>query len=186
MDNLKCLGIAYLLIGSIKSTNLLFAVQNQFIGQIPSDQTDLNVYLIKKVTLIDLNADFDNLLNNNDLFDNCPVHVTESSQDEQQPTSQTFDNNLSSNVQSIQKTWNRIKTSTAVLMNTAAPFNLNDEILNTILKMFNETDSFYYCENGDLTNTLQRKHTSQYQEQFINKQTSKISVLIFDLFSKKF
>ena len=57
------------------------------------------------------------------------------------------------------KTWNTIK-STAGLMTNNANFSLNDEIL----KMFNETDSFFYAENGDLTNSLQRKNTGHYLE----------------------
>lgn len=126
----------------------------------PSDQSDLNVYLIKRAAIVDLNCDLDALISN-ELFDNCPVHgLSIPSQSEQQ---QSQIDNLSANVPSMQKTisssWNTIK-STAGLMTNNANFSLNDEIL----KLFNETDSFFYCENGDLTNSLQRKNTSEYLE----------------------
>lgn len=162
-ENLKCLGLAYTLIGSLTQDSLLLTIRNQFIGQIPSDQTDLNVYLIKRVALIDLNADFESWINNGTLneFECCPVHGqinNNTSQLEQTtPTTTTVDSNL--NVS--QRTWNTIKNSTAGLMNNSSTnFNLNYEIL----KMFNETESFYYCDNGDLTTSLQRKNTSQYDE----------------------
>lgn len=126
----------------------------------PSDQSDLNVYLIKRAAIVDLNADPETL---GDLFDNCPVHgVCASSQSEHQQQQSPIDN-LSANMPNMQKTisssWNTIK-STAGLMTNNASFNLNDEVL----RMFNETDSFFYCENGDLTNSLQRKNTAEYLE----------------------
>lgn len=160
LENLRCLGIAYTLVGSLTNLDsLLFTVRNQFIGQIPSDQTDLNVYLIKKVALIDLKTDFDSLISSNaNEFDCCPLHgQVSASQNDQSST-----DNLN-----VQKTWNSIKSSTASLMTNSANFNLTDEIL----RMFNETESFYYCDNGDLTNSLQRKHTSQYQ-QFNQQETA--------------
>jgi len=30
--------------------------------------------------------------------------------------------------------------------------------LQELMKMFNDSDSFYYCENADLTSTIQRRH----------------------------
>ena len=122
------------------------------------------MYLIKKVALIDLNCDFDNLSTTSNRFDCCPVHQTHANQNDE--SNQAENTNLSSNVQTMQRTWNTIKNSTANLMINNVNFNLNDEIL----KMFNESDSFYYCDNGDLTTTLQHKNTSQYQD-YIKQET---------------
>lgn len=161
-QNLKCIGLAYTLIGSFNSDSLLFTVRNEFIGQIPNDTTDSNVYLIKKAAFINLNSDLDNLVSE---FDTCPLH---GQQDSEQNDLQDDSNlsNLSSNVQTMQKTWNSIRQNTPSMMKMAGVTgsSISQRLNDEILKLFNDTDSFYYCENGDITNTLQRKNASHYLE----------------------
>lgn len=44
--------------------------------------------------------------------------------------------------------------------------NLEKKISEELHKIFDETDSFYYCLDGDITNNLQRKNDEQSDERF--------------------
>lgn len=86
-------------------------------------------------------------------------------------------NRLFDRSQLVNKTWSAIKTTTqqaAALatsqIRTKRPVKnqrkIEKQILDEIHKIFDDSDSFYYCPNADFTNNLQRRNNLEPDDRF--------------------
>ncbi|XP_044583408.1 phosphatidylinositide phosphatase SAC2 isoform X1 [Cotesia glomerata] len=169
-NNLECLGIFYGIIGKIDQTSfmeskLMLIKDVSNVGELYGNHV---IYKIKSVAFLELgskNANI-NLLpckkHNNSSINNKALGRF---LDDAQKTG-------------FAKTWGSIKSATNTIKNTtqqAATLatsqvkstmirrngkdkeKLEKRLLDELTKVFSETDSFFFCETGDLTNSLQRR-----------------------------
>lgn len=177
----RCVGIAFGLIGQFDGDKLLLIRQKHCVGRIPGYLgREEDVFRIKKIAIIHLNgSDIDQ----HDLaLEPCPFH-SEHSTLERTATDQANSTSngtpvaanqskvSSATTGAVQKTWSSIKSATShvkpsrVMGRSNATNNPVDpkeryewRLIDEMVKMFNDSDSFYYSPNGDLTNTMQRKY----------------------------
>lgn len=181
MGDIECIGITYGIIGEIKlpgiyDPHLLIIREAGAIGSL--DQNHL-VYKIKSVSILSQDEpDFP-------LYP-CAKHSTiptsrpGSSSNSPQSKPKLFDSSSQ-----LMKTWgavksagNTIKSSTQQAATIATsqvkskvgikePYKkLEKRISEELHKIFDDTDSFYYCPESDITNTLQRKESGKRDERF--------------------
>ncbi|XP_033324961.1 phosphatidylinositide phosphatase spermathreecae isoform X2 [Megalopta genalis] len=168
-NDLECLGIFYGIIGKIEQTSvleprLMLIKEVSPAGELYGGHI---VYKIKSITFLHLGSE------NNDIgllackkHQNLPKKKSQSS---------LFDVPQKA---AFAKTWGTIKNATNTIKNTtqqAAALatsqvkstvskrsvvkdkeRFEKRILEELHKVFSETDSFYYCQTGDITNSLQR------------------------------
>ncbi|KAF7991334.1 hypothetical protein HCN44_002896 [Aphidius gifuensis] len=178
-SNLECLGIFYGIIGKIEQSSfmeprimLIKEVTN--IGELHGNKI---IYKIKSVGFLNIGAD------NNDLnLTPCKKHgdiskLTSTSSSLIGGGGGLFETQQKTG---LAKTWGNFKSMTNTIKNTtqhAAAIatsqvkstvikrsnnNLKDRekfekrIIDELTKIFGETDSFFFCQTGDITNSLQR------------------------------
>nr|CAD7259553.1 unnamed protein product [Timema shepardi] len=186
-----CLGLFYGIIGkielqSIMESRLMLIKECETVGDLPGGKT---VYKIKSVAFLQLGLSGDSL----DLgLQPCKKH--------QDNTGTKKSSSLSGGVSggifdipqkaAFAKTWGTIKSATNSIKNTtqqAAAMatsqvklgknrdskdreKLERRLLDELQRIFTDTDSFYYCLTGDLTNSLERQ--CELREMNINKDTA--------------
>nr|CAD7394690.1 unnamed protein product [Timema cristinae] len=186
-----CLGLFYGIIGkielqSIMESRLMLIKECETVGDLPGGKT---VYKIKSVAFLQLGLSGDSL----DLgLQPCKKH--------QDNTGTKKSSSLSGGVSggifdipqkaAFAKTWGTIKSATNSIKNTtqqAAAMatsqvklgknrdskdreKLERRLLDELQRIFTDTDSFYYCLTGDLTNSLERQ--CELREMNSNKDTA--------------
>lgn len=137
------------------------------VGSIPGvGGREDKIFKIKRILILNLKDTDPNLTELN--LDACPLHHTRinnnnynNNNSPNNNSTPVLDENLSPRLQTagaVQKTWNSIKSSVNVKQSRSNFENAKDKkLFDEILKMFNNSDSFYYSYTGDLSNTLQRK-----------------------------
>lgn len=85
--------------------------------------------------------------------------------------------------QLMNKTWGAMKSAGSTIKNTTQqaaalasnqirpkrekdPTKIEKRISDELHKIFDDTDSFYYCLEADITNNLQRSNTSDHDDRF--------------------
>lgn len=181
--DIECIGITYGIIGEIKfpgvyDPHLLIIKEAIPIGSLC--QSNL-VYKIKSVCILSQDEP-------DCLLIPCSKHATtsirpnSSTQSSPQSKPKIFD--ASSNL--MNKTWGAMKSAGSTIKNTTQqaasiattqvkskvgikePYKkLEKRISEEIHKVFDDTDSFYYCPTIDITNNLQRKEAATYDDRFL-------------------
>lgn len=131
----------------------------------------------------------------------CSKHCTTSQRaaHTSPPKSKIFDNQL------MNKTWGVMKSAGTSIKNTTqqavnvdrktkvsakdAQRNIERRINEELHKMFDDTDSFYYCLDGDITNNLQRQNNGTPDDRFfwnfhMLKEIMKFEVIILEFTCK--
>lgn len=180
MGDIECIGICFGIVGEIKfpgiyDPHLLIVKESVAVGSL--DQNHL-VYKIKSVCI--LSQDEPDVT----LFP-CAKHSTVpsirpgSTSNSPQSKPKLFDS------LSYSKTWGVMKSAGSTIKNTTQqaatiatsqvkskvgikePYKkLEKRISEELHKIFDETDSFYYCPESDITNTLQRKESGKCDDRF--------------------
>lgn len=182
--DIECIGITYGIVGEIKFPNvfdphLLIIKEAQPIGAL-NLQKNL-VYKIKSVCILSQDEP------DTQLFQ-CSKHATttgtsrpNSSTSSPQTKTKIFD--APSNL--MNKTWGAMKSAGSTIKSTTQqaaniattqvkskvgikePYKkLEKRISEEIHKIFDDTDSFYYCPDSDITNNLQRKESLTHDDRF--------------------
>lgn len=154
--SLRCRGIVYGIIGKIQffpgaDWRLLVISKRTLLGNLPGDH---EVYRIDRVAVLTLSA------NESPEFelDLCENHQKGSGL-----------GGIDNQQRGLGQTWSKIKTAASTLKEK----NIKDKDLKDkeklerrfveeLLKMFNDSDLFYYSPTGDLTNSLQRQCSGKY------------------------
>ncbi|XP_067118667.1 phosphatidylinositide phosphatase SAC2 isoform X3 [Centruroides vittatus] len=146
-----CLGVVYGVIGKFQvhsdvDKKLLLIRQRALVGCLPGGH---EVYKIQKIAILPLNQhDVPELDIELCKRHHIGIRKTERSAVECQQ-------------RALQKTWNSIRTATAQVKprrkDNKDREKLERRVLDELVKMFTDTDSFYYSLSGDITNTLQRQ-----------------------------
>ena len=174
-----CLGRVFGVIGKMKihpesEWKLLLVKQQELVGQLPGGA---DVYKINKIVILPLCLDEPKDLE----IDLCSKHhfgIKSPEKINHAPEPQQ---------RSLQKTWNSIKSAAenvkpkklpfklpgniadfSVLAQPAQQRDLKDKekferrVVEELMKMFNDSSSFYYSPNGDLTNSIQQQHLKEH------------------------
>ncbi|XP_070502747.1 phosphatidylinositide phosphatase SAC2 isoform X1 [Chironomus tepperi] len=181
--DIECIGITYGIVGEIKfpgvyDPHLLIIKEAVPIGSLCQNNL---VYKIKSVCILSQDEPDCSLIP-------CSKHATTSSrpnssaQSSPQTKPKIFD--ASSNL--MNKTWGAMKSAGSTIKNTTQqaasiattqvkskvgikePYKkLEKRISEEIHKVFDDTDSFYYCPTIDITNNIQRKEAETYDDRFL-------------------
>lgn len=171
-ENPICLGLVYGVIGKLRISpdtdwRLLVIKQQSRVGELPGNKT---VHKIVKILVITLGPssvkDWD--------IDPCAKHNSKQSN----PS-----NNTGGQQKPLQRTWNQFKMAAENIKPKKLGFKIppfsdlvtssggqcqkdtkekekfERRVLEELGKMFNDSESFYYCPDGDITNTIQRQQT---------------------------
>ncbi|KAJ8418269.1 hypothetical protein AAFF_G00139780 [Aldrovandia affinis] len=151
--NPVCLGLVEGVIGKIQlhadlPLGLIMIRQKVLVGRLPEDH---NVYKITKITVIPLSEDEPQDLE----LELCKKHhfgINKPEKISQSPDESKF----------LLKTLSQIKSNVAVPIKKKVKENkekerLEKRLLDELLKIFMDSDSFYYSMTYDLTNTVQRQ-----------------------------
>jgi len=181
--DIECIGITYGIIGEIKfpgvyDPHLLIIKEAIPIGSLC--QSNL-VYKIKSVCILSQDEP-DCLLIPCSKHATTSIRANSSTQSSPQSKPKIFD--ASSNL--MNKTWGAMKSAGSTIKNTTQqaasiattqvkskvgikePYKkLEKRISEEIHKVFDDTDSFYYCPTIDITNNLQRKEAATYDDRFL-------------------
>jgi phosphatidylinositol 4-phosphatase len=177
VGDIECIGITYGIIGEIKfpgiyDPHLVIIRESAAIGSL--DQNHL-VYKIKNVCI--LSQDEPDL----PLFP-CAKHSTAPVSNSNSPQSKP---KLFDSSSGLMKTWGAVKSAGSSIKNTTQqaatiatsqvkskvgikePYKkLEKRISEELHKIFDDSDSFYYCPDSDITNTLQRKESGSRDDRF--------------------
>uniref|UniRef100_T1JHY8 SAC domain-containing protein n=1 Tax=Strigamia maritima TaxID=126957 RepID=T1JHY8_STRMM len=184
LKNPTCLGYVYGIVGKVKihpelDKKLILIRQQCQVGTLTGCH---RVYNINKIVVLPLtcfvNADALDLG-----LDPCKKHHNANKKSDprspcrspEQPHNKAF-----------QKTWNSIKTATAQATTQVKhrkkevrdKEKFEKRITEELLKMFTDTNSFYYSTSGDITNSLQR--------QYFQSQTSKVDLPLWQRVDERF
>ncbi|XP_038045460.1 phosphatidylinositide phosphatase SAC2-like [Patiria miniata] len=150
--NPVCLGTVDGVIGKIKvhpdsSWRLLLISGQRLVGSLPGGH---NVYCITRIAILPLSEsshpDID--------IERCSKHHFGMKK------TKMIMKPASAQQKALTKTWNSIKSVTQVKKKEVKEREKHERrITEELLKMFTESDWFFYTRTGDLTNTLQRQHT---------------------------
>ncbi|KAI1278468.1 Phosphatidylinositide phosphatase SAC2 [Halotydeus destructor] len=178
-DDISYSGTCHGLLGIFDGNKLAVISHGTLIGRLPNHKsTQSDVYKIKSIAVISL-GDHDS---NDDLVGDLELEADFA--DKFQPLSPSelnedikdFNSSRSSNT--VQKTWSTIKNvssqvkqNSKMIIKATQSAHQSDKlsdpkerferrIQEELLKMFNDTDSFYYCPDGDLTNSMQRLYSN--------------------------
>ncbi|XP_022241087.1 phosphatidylinositide phosphatase SAC2-like [Limulus polyphemus] len=149
----SCLGVIYGIVGKFQvhpdCKRLIVIRQKALVGQLLDTH---NIYKIQKIALLPLSQNEVPDLN----FEICRKHHKHVRTEGQMVS-------LDPQPHRLQKTWNTIKTATTQVKPRKKEIKTREKferrILDELLKLFTETDSFYYSLTADLTNSLQRQQT---------------------------
>lgn len=150
--NAECIGIVYGLVGKVKihtdSEWKLILVKSQVnVGQIAEVH---DIYQISKVAILSLSAQEPVDLG----LEQCPKHAFVDKQGMPLSTVQSS--------KPLQKTWNSVKSAVENVKPKKKEIKDKERferrINEELLKLFNESNSFYYSHTLDLTNTIQRQY----------------------------
>jgi hypothetical protein len=180
------LGVCYGVVGKFGSAKLVVIRERELVGYFPGlSGREHEVYKINRVAVIDpfnINEVTEELIDQTFQPDFSCKEIPKSSNGLSSASS-TKSRNMAS------KTWNSMKTVTVsavktgskmvaskasnLTANVAQDFDsipvddskekLEKRLTDELLKMFSETDSFYYSPTGDLTNSIQRKFSQDCQ-----------------------
>ncbi|KAI1894376.1 hypothetical protein AGOR_G00115180 [Albula goreensis] len=155
--NPVCLGLVEGVIGKIQlhadlPLGLIMIRQKALVGKLPEDH---DVYKITKIVVIPLSEDEPQDLE----LELCKKHhfgINKPEKISQSPDESKF----------LLKTLSQIKSNVAVPIKKKVKENkekerLEKRLLDELLKIFMDSDSFYYSPTYDLTNTIQRQGASQ-------------------------
>ncbi|XP_064173185.1 phosphatidylinositide phosphatase SAC2-like [Anguilla rostrata] len=155
--NPVCLGLVEGVIGKIQlhadlPLGLIMIRQKALVGKLPGDHS---VYKITKITVIPLSEDEPQDLE----LELCKKHhfgINKPEKISQSPDESKF----------LLKTFSQIKSNVAVPIKKKVKENkekerLEKRLLDELLKIFMDSDSFYYSVTYDLTNTVQRQGDAQ-------------------------
>lgn len=148
-----CLGTVYGIIGKFQphpdsDQRLVLIRQTSLIGSLPGNH---QVFKVNKVVLVPLSVHEAPEME----MEPCSKHPSSWRRPERSPASELQQ-------RAFQKTWQTIKTATGQVKPRKTVQNRERDkyerrLLDELLKMFNDTDSFYFSPTGDLTNTMQRQ-----------------------------
>lgn len=180
MGDIECIGITYGIIGEIKfpgcyDPHLLIIKEASPIGCL--DQNHL-VYKIKSVCILSQDEP-DTPLFPCSKHSTAPVTQPNSNSNSPQSKPKLFESS------GLMKTWGAVKSAGSTIKNTTQqaatiatsqvkskvgikePYKkLEKRISEELHKIFDDSDSFYYCPDSDITNTLQRKESGVRDERF--------------------
>ncbi|KAG9341006.1 hypothetical protein JZ751_019759 [Albula glossodonta] len=155
--NPVCLGLVEGVIGKMQlhadlPLGLIMIRQKALVGKLPEDH---DVYKITKIVVIPLSEDEPQDLE----LELCKKHhfgINKPEKISQSPDESKF----------LLKTLSQIKSNVAVPIKKKVKENkekerLEKRLLDELLKIFMDSDSFYYSPTYDLTNTIQRQGASQ-------------------------
>ncbi|XP_060589408.1 phosphatidylinositide phosphatase SAC2-like [Ruditapes philippinarum] len=156
--NPVCIGLVYGVIGKIKihsesEWKLLLISKQTCVGKLEGEH---DVFQINKITVLSLSdtepAEVD--------LDLCKMHHFGIRQTDR------ITQNADGQGKSLQKTWNTIKSAAENVKPKKKVVKDKEKferrILEELIKMYNESNTFYYCKTHDLTNTIQRQSSSSY------------------------
>ncbi|CAM1296239.1 INPP5F (predicted) [Pycnogonum litorale] len=177
-----CLGKVYGFLGKIQiqsesDPKLILIKQRSLVGQLPGGH---DVYKINKIVILSLSLDDTALVDLS--IEPCKKHNATRKNTRNNSSAVSVASDLQQ--KAFQKTWNTIKTATANVKTVTANVKLrkNDgrykeklerRIMDELIKMFQETDSFYYSVTGDLTNSIQRQYLQRNRDKDTNKSVRK-------------
>ncbi|XP_067657111.1 phosphatidylinositide phosphatase SAC2-like isoform X2 [Haliotis asinina] len=155
-----CIGRIYGVIGKLKihpesEWKLLLIRQHTLVGTLAKEH---NIYKINKIAVLSLSnsdpTDLDlELCKKHHFGIKKPERITQAGDD------QTL---------SLQKTWNTIKSAAENVKikkkDVKDKEKFERRIIEELLKMYNDSDFFYYSDTYDLTNSLQRQHQETYDK----------------------
>lgn len=181
MGDIECIGICFGIVGEIKfpgiyDPHLLIVKESVAVGSL--DQNHL-VHKIRSVCILSQNEPDVSLFP-------CAKHSTVpyvqpgSNSNSPQSKPKLFDSSSQ-----LMKTWGAMKSAGSSIKNTTQqaatiatsqvkskvgikePYKkLEKRISEELHKIFDDTDSFYYSSDSDITNTLQRKETGKPDDRF--------------------
>lgn len=181
VGDIECIGITYGIVGEIKfpgiyDAHLLIIREVSAVGSL--DQNHL-VYKIKSVTILSQDEP-DVALFPCSKHSAVPTSRPGSSNSSPQSKPKLFDSSSQ-----LMKTWGVVKSAGSTIKSTTQqaatiatsqvkskvgikePYKkLEKRISEELHKIFDDTDSFYYCPDSDITNTLQRKESGTRDERF--------------------
>ncbi|XP_071090105.1 LOW QUALITY PROTEIN: phosphatidylinositide phosphatase SAC2-like [Haliotis cracherodii] len=155
-----CIGRIYGVIGKLKihpesEWKLLLIRQRTLVGTLAKEHS---IYKINKIAVLSLSntdpTDLDlELCKKHHFGIKKPERITQAGDD------QTL---------SLQKTWNTIKSAAENVKikkkDVKDKEKFERRIIEELLKMYNDSDFFYYSDTYDLTNSLQRQHAETYDK----------------------
>ncbi|XP_050397792.1 phosphatidylinositide phosphatase SAC2 [Patella vulgata] len=157
--NPVCIGLCYGIIGKIKlhpdsEWSLLLIKQRSLVGEMAGKH---KIYKINKIAVLSLNSTDPPELE----LEFCKTHHFGIRKAEQISRPELLQKPLL-------KTWNTIKSAAENVKPKKREVKDKEKfekrILEELLKMFNEEESFYYSETYDLTSDLQQQHSIDYDE----------------------
>lgn len=156
--NPVCIGCVYGVIGKLiihpdMDPRLILIRKRSLVGKINGEH---EVYKIDKVTVLPLSSaepvDLDLGL--------CKLHHFGMKR------TQRITQQAEGKQQALQKTWKTIKSAAENVKPKKKELKERDKfvkrIVDEVLKMYNDSDSFYYCETYDLSNSVERQHQDKY------------------------
>ncbi|XP_059175454.1 phosphatidylinositide phosphatase SAC2-like [Physella acuta] len=153
-----CIGKIYGLIGKVKlhpdsEWRLLVIKQRSLVCKLAGQ---FNIYKIDKIAVLPINTV-------DSAFDILDLEPCGKEQHSHHKTSQAND---ASQQMSLRGTWNSIKTAAENVKlkkkETKDKEKFEKRILEELMKMYNGSDFFYYSDNFDVTNCLQRQYKPTY------------------------
>ncbi|GLH05859.1 Phosphatidylinositide phosphatase SAC1 [Gryllus bimaculatus] len=178
-----CLGVFFGIIGKIEfqslETRLVLIKECVPVGDLPGGKT---VFKIKSVVFLPLGLSNEN---NEISLQPCKKHTASTFSKASGSSGGIFDIHQKA---AFAKTWGTIKSATNTIKNTtqqAAALATSQvksgkrrdskdrekferRILEELQRIFTDTDSFYFCLSGDLTNSLQRQNVLRKNNEEIN------------------
>lgn len=163
--------------------------QAELAGILPGREVGHVVYKIKKVSVLHLSGDDTQELN----LEPCPLHgvhtghnLADCDDDINAKPVSSNSNRGGHHGSAVSKTWNTIKSTASHVKSSSSraighvksggsSSNLNQldakdrferRLIEEVVKMYNDTDAFYFSPTGDLTNTLQRQFSSKSGSRF--------------------
>ncbi|ESO85130.1 hypothetical protein LOTGIDRAFT_131084 [Lottia gigantea] len=157
--NPVCMGLCYGIIGKIKlhpdsSWALLLIKQRSLVGELAEKH---KIFQINRIALLPLNTADPVELD----LEFCKTHHFGIKKSEQITRPELLQKPLL-------KTWHTIKSAAENVKPKKKEIKDKEKferrILDELIKMFNEEESFYYSDKYDLTCSLQQQHSTQYNE----------------------
>ncbi|KAG8189742.1 hypothetical protein JTE90_012918 [Oedothorax gibbosus] len=164
LNDSVCIGIVFGVIGKFtvqqdSDQRLVVIKDRSVVGVLPGGH---DVYKIQKIALLPLNQQHLPDVE----FEVCKKHRFNPKKAEK-PS-----NNQDTQQKAFQKTWNTLKSATSQVKARKQPKEQRDKeklekkIIEEFTKMFTDTDSFYYSQTGDLTNSVQRQFAQSKDPEF--------------------
>ncbi len=161
MDDIVCIGLTQGIIGHVKLQNvyephLLIIKESVAVGVVHKPHL---VYKIKSISILSQDEP-------DSLLIACAKHSTNTTQTTPPSKSKLFDSQIMNKTWGVMKSAGtsinpvKIKSSKASTNSKDSLKNIEKRINEEFHKIFDDSDSFYYCLDGDLTNNLQRQNES--------------------------